>query len=70
MVYQPRKPSPGLVYPLLGKLLSEGLIEEAEKGYKTTAEGVRVLEDYVKSKEEFDKRFGPIIRLGLFGMDS
>jgi DNA-binding PadR family transcriptional regulator len=23
------KPSPGLVYPLLGKLLSEGLIERA-----------------------------------------
>ena len=26
------KPSPGLIYPLLGRLLDEGLIEEAENG--------------------------------------
>ena len=26
------KPSPGLIYPLLGRLLDEGLIEESENG--------------------------------------
>jgi DNA-binding PadR family transcriptional regulator len=61
------RPSPGLVYPLLARLLSEGLIEEVEGGYRTTDKGVRVLEDYERSQEEFEKRFGAWIRLGLFG---
>ena len=34
------KPSPGLIYPLLGRLLDEGLIEETENGkYQITDEG-------------------------------
>jgi DNA-binding PadR family transcriptional regulator len=32
-----------------------------------TDKGVRVLEDYERSQEEFEKRFGAWIRLGLFG---
>ena len=61
------KPSPGLVYPLLGKLLSEGLIEETEGGHKITADGEKVLEDFSQAKGEFEKRLAPIIRFGLFG---
>ena len=34
------KPSSGLIYPLLGRLLDEGLIEEAEDGrYRLTKKG-------------------------------
>ncbi|MEM2210732.1 MAG: PadR family transcriptional regulator [Nitrososphaerales archaeon] len=61
------KPSPGLVYPLLGRLLSEGLIEEVEKGYKITEKGLRKLEEYIEVREEFDKIFGAIIRLFTYG---
>ena len=61
------KPSPGLVYPLLGKLLSQGLIEETERGYKIKAEGEKVLEEFSKAQGEFEKRLAPIIRFGLFG---
>ncbi|MCS7141597.1 MAG: PadR family transcriptional regulator [Candidatus Nitrosocaldus sp.] len=40
------KPSPGLVYPLLGKLLQEGLIEEDDYGrYRITDKGRAVLAD-------------------------
>ena len=36
------KPSPGLIYPLLGRLLDEGLIEESENGkYQITDNGKR-----------------------------
>lgn len=61
------KPSPGLVYPLLNRLLSEGLIEEVEKGYKITEKGLRKLEEYSEAREEFDKRFSAIIHLFTYG---
>lgn len=61
------KPSPGLVYPLLGKLASEGLIEEVEGGYKTTAKGETILEEYAKAQGELEKQFRPLLRLALFG---
>ncbi len=34
------KPSPGLIYPLLGKLLAQGLLEEIRGGYKPLRKGV------------------------------
>ena len=38
------KPSPGLIYPLLGRLLDEGLIEESENGkYQITDHGNTIL---------------------------
>lgn len=61
------RPSPGLVYPLLGKLLAEGLIEEADHGYKLTEKGREALQDYISSKEEFERMFGGLIRLFMFG---
>ena len=40
------KPSPGLIYPLLGRLLDEGLIEESENGkYQITDHGKTILTD-------------------------
>ena len=40
------KPSPGLIYPLLGRLLDEGLIEESKNGkYQITDEGKTILTD-------------------------
>lgn len=61
------RPSPGLVYPLLGRLLAEGLIEEAEGGYRITEKGRRELERYLSSKEEFMNVFGGLFRLLTFG---
>jgi len=61
------KPSPGLVYPLLGKLLSLGLIEELEGRYTTTSNGVKALGEYGSVRGEFQKRFDTFVRLGLFG---
>ena len=46
------KPSPGLIYPLLGRLLDEGLIEEAENGkYTISKKG----EDTIGDLEAFSK---------------
>jgi DNA-binding PadR family transcriptional regulator len=40
------KPSPGLIYPLLGRLLDEGLIEESKDGkYQITKNGRATAED-------------------------
>ena len=63
------KPSPGLVYPLLGKLLSSGLIEEAEqgRGYRITQRGEDMLSQYQLGHREFDNLFATFARLGLFG---
>jgi DNA-binding PadR family transcriptional regulator len=61
------KPSPGLVYPLLGRLLAEGLIEEADHGYKLTEKGERTLQDYMNSKKELERTLEGLIRLFMFG---
>ena len=43
------KPSPGLIYPLLGRLLDEGLIEEAKDGkYQLTKKGIETASDVDK----------------------
>lgn len=40
------KPSPGLIYPLLGRLLDEGLIEESKDGkYQITKKGCTTVDD-------------------------
>jgi DNA-binding PadR family transcriptional regulator len=61
------RPSPGLVYPLLGKLLSQGLIEEVDGRYRTTEAGTKVLESYERSQDEFDRRIQALVRLGSYG---
>ncbi len=63
------KPSPGLVYPLLGKLLSSGLIEEVEqgRGYQITKSGEDLLSQYQHGHSEFDNLYAAFARIGLFG---
>jgi len=62
------KPSPGLIYPLLGRLLGERLIEETKDGKyyitkkgKVTAKDVEILNDVVK------KQLNVLFRLGNVG---
>jgi len=62
------KPSPGLIYPLLGRLLDEGLIEEAKDGkYKTTKKGSETAEDVDKINDIVKKQLEVLFRLGNVG---
>ena len=68
------KPSPGLIYPLLGRLLDEGLIEESENGkYQITDMGKTILTDLKKWKMNMQDQMKTMMRLmemGKFmGMD-
>ena len=62
------KPSPGLIYPLLGRLLDEGLIEETKDGrYQLTKEGKETAEDVDKINEIVRKQLDVLFRLGNVG---
>ena len=62
------KPSPGLIYPLLGRLLDEGLIEETKDGrYKLTRKGSDTAEDVDKINDIVKKQLEVLFRLGNVG---
>jgi len=62
------KPSPGLVYPLLGRLLQEGLIEENEDGkYTITDKGIDVLSDLSSIQDVIKKQLDVLMRIGNAG---
>lgn len=62
------RPSAGLIYPLLGRLLATGLIEETEDGkYRITSKGEGVLTQYAKVQDEIDRRLDTVMKLGLTG---
>jgi len=62
------KPSPGLIYPLLGRLLDEGLIEESENGkYQLTKLGKETAEDVDKINDIVRKQLDVLFRLGNVG---
>ena len=62
------KPSPGLIYPLLGRLLDEGLVEETKDGkYKLTKKGVETAEDVDKINDIVKKQLDVLFRLGNVG---
>ena len=62
------KPSPGLIYPLLGRLLDEGLIEESKDGrYKLTKKGSETAEDVNKVNDIVKKQLDVLFRLGNVG---
>ena len=68
------KPSPGLIYPLLGRLLDEGLIEESKNGkYQITDDGKRILTDMKNWKMNMQDQMKTMMRMmemGKFmGMD-
>ena len=62
------KPSPGLIYPLLGRLLDEGLIEETEDGkYQLTKKGKETADDVDKINDIVRKQLEVLFRLGNVG---
>ena len=62
------KPSPGLIYPLLGRLLDEGLIEETKDGrYQLTKKGFDTAEDVDKINDIVKKQLEVLFRLGNVG---
>jgi DNA-binding PadR family transcriptional regulator len=62
------KPSPGLIYPMLGRLLDEGLIDQMEDGrYKITKKGIEMIKDIESVQNVFQKQFEVLLRLGSVG---
>ena len=62
------KPSPGLIYPLLGRLLDEKLIEETKDGkYKVSKTGKATLADIDEFNNVVKKQLDVIFRVGNLG---
>ncbi|MBT5201330.1 MAG: PadR family transcriptional regulator [Thaumarchaeota archaeon] len=62
------KPSPGLIYPLLGRLLDEGLIDETEDGrYQLTKKGDETAQDVDKVNDIVKKQLDVLFRLSNVG---
>ena len=62
------KPSPGLIYPLLGRLLDEKLIEETKDGrYQLTEQGKETAQDVDKINDIVKKQLEVLFRLGNVG---
>jgi len=62
------KPSPGLIYPLLGRLLDDGLIDETKDGkYQITKKGKATAEDVGKINDAVKKQLEVLFRLGNVG---
>jgi DNA-binding PadR family transcriptional regulator len=59
------RPSPGLVYPLLGRLHRQGFIEEGEGGrFKITPNGEEALNQYIRMEQEIKKKVDAVKTLG------
>ena len=62
------KPSPGLIYPLLGRLLDEELIEETKDGkYQVSKKGKNTLNDLESFNDIIKKQLDTIFRVGNIG---
>jgi len=60
------RPSPGLIYPLLGRLVRGGLINEGEGGrFVITSDGETTLQQYTVIHEQLEKQFNLVRQLGL-----
>lgn len=60
------RPSPGLIYPLLGRLLRDGLIKEIENGkFAITTSGAYALDQYSKLQSQLERQFSLVRKLGL-----
>ena len=66
------RPSPGLIYHMLGKLLAEGLIKEMDNGrYSVTKKGIDMLTDIESARNILQKqidilsRMSNVARLGI-----
>jgi DNA-binding PadR family transcriptional regulator len=62
------RPSPGLIYPLLGRLLEEGLIAETENGrYQITKKGLDITTDVDSVHNIIQKQLDVMLRVGNMG---
>ena len=62
------KPSPGLIYPLLGRLLDEKLIQESTGGkYKITKRGIATTDDLKTINKIVKNQFDVLFRIGNVG---
>lgn len=62
------KPSPGLIYPILGRLLQEGLIKEDGDGrYKITPKGVEMAADIDSIGNIVKKQLDVMLKIGDTG---
>ena len=62
------KPSPGLIYPLLGRLLDEGLIEETEDGkYQITEEGKTISKDLEIFNKNMKEQIDTVMKMANVG---
>jgi DNA-binding PadR family transcriptional regulator len=62
------RPSPGLIYPLLGRLLEEGLIDETDNGkYKITPKGLEIAADIDSVHNILQKQLDVMLRVGNIG---
>ena len=62
------KPSPGLIYPLLGRLLDENLIEESKDGkYQITKKGRLVADDLETLNKIVKNQMDVMFRVGNVG---
>jgi DNA-binding PadR family transcriptional regulator len=60
------KPSPGLIYPLLGRLARDSLVEEVENGrFAITPKGERALDTHVEVAEQIERQLRLMSKLGL-----
>ena len=62
------KPSPGLIYPLLGRLLDEGLIEETEDGkYQITDKGKKISQDLEVFNKNMKEQLDTVMKIANVG---
>src|SRR5919197_2110875 len=62
------KPSPGLIYPLLGRLLDEGLVTEDKDGrYAITKKGLEITSDLESFGGILQKQIDVMMRVGNVG---
>lgn len=62
------KPSPGLIYPLLGRLLDDGLVMEDKDGrYMITKKGLEITSDLQSFGNMIQKQIDVMFRVGNVG---
>jgi DNA-binding PadR family transcriptional regulator len=62
------KPSPGLIYPLLGRLLDDGLVIEDKDGrYMITKKGLEITSDLQSFGNMVQKQIDVMLRVGNVG---
>ena len=61
-------PLPGLIYPLLGRLLDEGLVIEDKDGrYMITNKGLEIISDLQSFGNMIQKQIDVMLRVGNVG---